>query len=60
MLRCVRAWLVFHFLAFAYELFLVRFGKSLSVFGFGGWMVCAVAGRAFFITMYPVWWVTYN
>jgi hypothetical protein len=31
MLRCVRAWLVFHCLAFAYELFLVRVGKSLCL-----------------------------
>jgi hypothetical protein len=34
---------------FSYELFLVRVGKSLSVFGFGDWMVCAVAGRAFLL-----------
>jgi hypothetical protein len=41
---------------YAYKLFLVRSGESLSVFGFlvvG--MVCAVASREF-SAVCPVWW----
>jgi hypothetical protein len=37
----------FHCVAFVYELFLVQAGKSLSVFGFGDWMLCAVADQEF-------------